>query len=295
MVRPLRIDAPGELFHVLARGNARQDVFVDLDDRIAFLQALSETLERFGLACHGYCLMGNHYHLLVQPIRRNLSGAMRHLNSLFAQRFNRRRGRVGHVFGGRFKSLLVDRDPYFLELLRYLALNPVRAGLVARAEQWPWSSHRALAGLEPPAPFLATAFVWRAFDSTDARRAQSSYRRFVELGATESLTTELETLAERGGIVGGERFIERFARELDSARSEPEFARRDRIVARPTLRSIFAEATSRAERDGGIRSACLRWGYSGSEVACHLGVSRTTVSRAVRSTRAGASMTQCEI
>lgn len=282
MVRPLRITPPGELFHILARGNARESFFLDDADRRAFLIALSEALERFRVACHGYCLMGNHYHLLLEPFREGLSGAMRHLNGRFAQGFNRRRGRIGHVFGGRFKSLLVDREVYFLELLRYLALNPVRTGVAGRPEDWAWSSHRALAGLEPPAPFLTTSLAWRSFDAGDTRAAQSSYRRFVNDGIPESRAVELDERTARGGLAGEPSFLARFNERLGTARFDPEHSKADRFATRPMLPVLFSATSTRADRDRLIRSACLQWGYSGSEVARYLGVSRSTVSRAVR-------------
>lgn len=116
-----------------------------------FLEVLSEVCERFNWECHAYCLMSNHYHLLIETPDANLSQGMRQLNGVYTQRFNRVHGRVGHVFQGRYKGILVEKDSYLLELARYIVLNPVRAGMVRSAKDWPWSSYRATCGqIKPP-------------------------------------------------------------------------------------------------------------------------------------------------
>ena len=130
MARPLRLEFPGAVYHVTSRGNARAAIFLDDEDRPIFLGVLGAVVARFGWLCHAYCLMDNHYHLLLETPDPNLSRGMRQLNGVYTQRFNRRHGRVGHVLQGRFKAILVDRDGYLLELARYLVLNPVRAGRV---------------------------------------------------------------------------------------------------------------------------------------------------------------------
>src|SRR5450759_1095392 len=126
MACPLRIESPGAIYHVTARGNAREAIFRDDADRDLFLAALGEVVTRFGWLFHAYCLMDNHYHLLIETSQGNLSPGMRQLNGVYTQRVNRRHARVGHVFQGRFKAILVERDSYLLELARYIVLNPVR-------------------------------------------------------------------------------------------------------------------------------------------------------------------------
>ena len=147
MARPLRLEFPGALYHVTSRGNQRGNIFDDNDDRRQFLLVLQEVCHRYNWICHAYCLMSNHYHLLIETPDGNLSQGMRQLNGVYTQYFNRRHGRVGHVFQGRYKGILVDKNSYLLELARYIVLNPVRAGLVRSAREWPWSSYRATAGL----------------------------------------------------------------------------------------------------------------------------------------------------
>jgi REP element-mobilizing transposase RayT/predicted RNase H-like HicB family nuclease len=143
MARPLRLEFPGAIYHVTARGNARAAIFLGHEDRQCFMDVFGECIKRFHWLCHTYCLMDNHYHLLVETPEGNLSFEMRQLNGIYTLRFNRRHGRIGHVFQGRFKAILVERESYLLELCRYVVLNPVRAGMVANAAQYPWSSYPA--------------------------------------------------------------------------------------------------------------------------------------------------------
>src|SRR5512135_2237813 len=140
MARPLRIEYPGALHHITARGNARKRIYKNDADREAFLETLRDVVKRFGWVCHAYCLMDNHYHLLIETPEGNLSRGMRQLNGIFTQRLNRRHGRVGHLFQGRFKAIVVERESYLLELCRYVVLNPIRAGMVTHLERYPWSS-----------------------------------------------------------------------------------------------------------------------------------------------------------
>jgi REP element-mobilizing transposase RayT len=159
MSRPLRIEFEDAVYHVTSRGDRREPIFLDDDDRRRFLALLGQACDRFDAAVLAYCLMGNHYHLVLRTRQANLSTLMRHLNGVYTQRFNRRHGRVGHVFQGRFKAILVDAGAYLLALCRYVELNPVRAGLAATAADWPWSSYRAHVGTADGPPWLDTPSV----------------------------------------------------------------------------------------------------------------------------------------
>src|SRR5215210_502277 len=159
MPRPLRLGADGSIFHVTARGNRRQPIFLDSGDRALFLHLLARNVTRFGWLCHAYCLMGNHFHLVVETPVFNLSEGMQRLNGRFAQLFNERRELGGHLFQGRFHSEPIETDAHLLSSVRYDDLNPVRAGLVGDPAAWRWSSYTATAGLERPPSFLAASHV----------------------------------------------------------------------------------------------------------------------------------------
>src|SRR6266511_5754104 len=156
MARPLRIEYPGALYHVTSRGDRQEAIFEDDQDRTAFLNVLSEVVSRFRWRCHAYCLMGNHYHLMIETPEANLTKGMRHLNGVFTQWSNRRHKRGGHLFQGRYKAILVDRDSYFLELARYIVLNPVRAGMVKHPRLWAWSSYGTTIATSPTPLWLTT-------------------------------------------------------------------------------------------------------------------------------------------
>jgi putative transposase len=165
MSRPLRIEFPGACYHVTARGDRREAIYEDDEDRIAFLAVFADVVEAFDWRCHAYCLMTDHYHLFVQTAQGNLSKGMRQLNGVYTQWSNRRHRRGGHLFQGRYKGILVDADAYLLGLSRHIVLNPVAAGLVADPANWRWSSYRATAGLERAPAWLTTEAILRAFGS----------------------------------------------------------------------------------------------------------------------------------
>jgi len=179
--RPLRIEYEGAVYHVTARGNARRKIYKDDGDRQHFLTLLGREIDQQRWLCHAYCLMDNHYHLLIETPEANLARGMGRLNGVYTQWFNRRHRRVGHLLQGRYKAIVVQKDSHLLELCRYVVLNPLRAGAVARVGQWGWSSYRATAGIEPRAPWLTTDWVLGHFGRQRVR-AQAAYRRFVAQG-----------------------------------------------------------------------------------------------------------------
>lgn len=167
--------AAGLVYHVTARGNAKAPTFLTDADYEVFLSGLAVARNLDGLLCHAYCLMTNHYHLLVETPRANLDDAMHRLNSTYAIRFNRHHERTGHVFQGRYGSKLITDDDYALTVVRYIAANPVQAGLCARPEDWPWSSYAATAGLAPSQPFLTSRVLgWFG--------GREEYRQFIAGG-----------------------------------------------------------------------------------------------------------------
>ena len=235
MARPLRLEFPGAVYHLTARGNARQDVFLDDADRARFLALLGREIDQQRWRCYAYCLMDNHYHLVIETPEANLSTGMRRLNGVYTQAFNRGHDRVGHLFQGRYQSILVEREPYLMELCRYVVLNPVRAGVTARVGDWRWSSYRATGlGAKPPA-WLDAASVLAWFDG-DGAAARAGYRRFVREGL--SAPSPWEDL--RGQIwLGGEAFRETMQRRLQG-RSTAGIAAAQRRPARPDRAEVLA-------------------------------------------------------
>ena len=154
MAKPLRIEYEGAVYHVTARGNARNKIFADDRDREIFLAILGIVVKRYNWLCHAYCLMDNHYHVLIETPDANLSRRMRQINGIYTQRYSRRHHRPGHVFQGRYKAILAQKDNYLLELSRYVVLNPVRIGIVKRPQDWAWSSYRATAGFKEVPQYL---------------------------------------------------------------------------------------------------------------------------------------------
>lgn len=279
MARPLRIEFPGALYHLTTRGNMRVDIYRVEADRKRFLELLEEAVDRFDWLCHAYCLMTNHYHLVIETPEPNLSRGMRQLNGVYAQAFHTRHGTGGHLFQGRFHTVLVEKDRHLLELARYLVLNPVRAGLVADPAEWAWSSYRATAGLEPVPPFLTVDDVLGLFGGQRARAADA-YRRFVAEGT--KLPSPWRQLT--GGLVlGSDEFALDIRRRLADA---GELARAKEIqrLGRPPLAELMADHRnwSRDEMAEQVQLAHETYGYRLGEIAAALGVHSSTVSRSLR-------------
>jgi len=172
-----RVVAAG-FHHVTSRGNNRRRVFLDDGDREMFLAILRRVLGRLWWACHSYCLMTNHFHLLIETQDESLSAGMQRLNGEYAQSFNRRHGSVGHLFRDRFFSVMVEDEAHGLEVIRYIANNPVEAGLCRDAEDWPWSSHPAALGRRRAPDFLTSSWVLGQFGE-DPEIARARLREFV--------------------------------------------------------------------------------------------------------------------
>jgi len=280
MARPLRLLISGGTYHVVARGNARQSIFADDGDRCRFLETLETTLVSYAARCHAYCLMSNHYHLLIETGRPNLSRVMRQVNGVYGQRFNRRHERTGHVFQGRFSATLVDRDSYLLEVCRYIVLNPVRAGLVEWPADWRWSSHRAYLGIEAPRPLLCTSSLLAALDPRGGAYARRSYIRFVDEGLPTGLVARIEN---EPPLLGTKEFARGLEAALAPAAAVDSFPKMQRFVARPSLDTLFRECADRVERTRRIHIAYSRHGFTQREIAQHLGLHPSTISLLLRS------------
>ena len=208
-------------------------IYHDDADRSRFLTTLETAIEQYRLECHAYCLMPNHYHLVLRTLEPNLSTAMQYLNGVYAQWWNKRHTRVGHVLQGRFKAQLIQREGYFLEACRYVVLNPVRAGLVTHVEDFAWSSYRSTAGLEPQPRWLTTELILGTRAAAEWRHA---YSVFIAAGLSENdvaraIRTDIP-------VVGSSAFAAEYSDVADRAHST-EVVRRDRTIGRPTLEELF--------------------------------------------------------
>lgn len=277
MARPLRLEFHGALYHVTSRGDGREAIYLDDDDRATSLGVLGEVTRRFNWTIHAYCLMGNHYHLLVETPDGNLSQGMRQFNGIYTQRFNRRHGRVGHVFQGRYKAIIVQKESYLLELARYVVLNPVRAGMVRSAKDWPWSSYRATAAFDEPQSWLTTDWILSAFASRKSL-AKERYRTFVAEGKNQPSPWE----QLRSQIyLGDETFVSKLQSKLENDKdlSEVPIAQR-----RPPAQSLQDIENRYRNRNEAISVAYQSGGYSLKTIGEHFGLHYSRVSRIVAAT-----------
>ncbi|MCK5120357.1 MAG: transposase [Methylococcales bacterium] len=287
MARPLRIEFAGALYHVTARGNAQENIYRTDDDRQKFLALLQNTVNRCDWYCHAYCLMDNHYHLLIETSTPTLSKGMKYLNGTYTQYFNRQHQRVGHVFQGRFKAILVQKNSYLLELARYIALNPVRAQMVRNAKQWKWSSYRATAGYDISDACLTTEWVLAGFANTK-NVAQQRYRDFVQAGKRQpSPWQQLKNQI----YLGDDDFVNDMQCKIDPEQSLKDIPKKQKLAPVKPL-AYFSEKYK--TRNESMAYAYLSGSYTLSQVGEYFGVSYATVSRAVKQTEKESRDVKCK-
>jgi REP element-mobilizing transposase RayT len=266
MARQLRIEFPGALYHVMARGNERRIIFVDDDDRRLFLEELWKVCQHRNWLVWAYCLLANHYHLLIETLTPTLSVGMRDLNGTHAQEFNRRHDRVGHLFQGRYVAKLVDARTYLLEVWRYVVLNPVRAELCSSPSEWRWSSYPDFAGLRSGASDRLIVDAVLDLFGGDRVRAE----RFVEAGLKAPPPAGHR---DNPLIIGDDAFLQRVMAHSPAEKS-PEVPEPERVPE--ALPDVPAERPARNEA---IRRAFATGAFSQAAVARHFGVHYSTVSR----------------
>ena len=239
MARPLRVEFPGAFYHVINRGNAGEAIFRSNRDREKFLEYVEKAVERFGIKVHTYCLMTNHYHFLFETPEANLSRAIKWLNVSYAGYFNRKRQRRGHLFQGRFKSILVDADAYLKHLSRYIHLNPLRANMVEELLSYPWSSYRAFVGKAKAPDWLERRWLLSLFGK-NRKRAFKAYRSFVE-GVEPARVENPEKDVVGGFILGSVEFVNWVKDTYLSKRSdEAEIPQLKEVKPRPTPDAVVA-------------------------------------------------------
>ena len=277
MTRPLRIEFAGALYHVTARGDKKADIYLGDDDRVQFLSTLQEVQSRFNWVVHAYCLMDNHYHLLIETPESNLSLGMRQLNGVYTQRFNRRHGRVGHVFQGRFKAVIVQGDAYLLELARYIVLNPVRARMVRTARQWPWSSYRATIGEGEAEGGLNVDWLLGGFANRKSV-AIERYKLFVAEGKNQP--SPWDALVNQV-FLGSEEFVAEVRKHIPKDKDLSEISSSQK---RPLAKALSFYRATYSVRDEAICAAFNSGGYSMKEIGIHFGLHYSRISRIVNKT-----------
>jgi putative transposase len=277
MARPLRIEYDGALYHITSRGNDKKRIYRDEGDCELFLSILAGINRKYNWLCHAYCLMDNHYHLVIETPDGNLSKGMRQLNGVYTQAYNKRHNRVGHIFQGRYKAILIEKESHLLEVCRYVVLNPVRANAVKKPEQWKWSSYQGTVGIENPHKSLTTDWILGQFGARISM-ARSRYEEFVyggigELGIWKDVRGQI--------LLGQEAFVERILEHAKGCEELKEIPKGQRYLNRPELRQIFGKGVEKdkVKRDEKIREAVEAHGYSQNEVSDHLGLHYTTISR----------------
>lgn len=275
MARPLRIELAGGVFHIYSRGDRREDIYMNDDDRRIWLGLLGKVCEKFNWICHAYCLMDNHYHLVIETLEETLSDGMRQLNGVYTQSVNSRHNLVGHLFQGRFKSILVEKESYLLELIRYVLLNPVRACKVTAVSEWPWSSYRIHIGTHKGPGWFDANWVLSHFNG-NRTRARELFIEYVQDGI--GLPSVWENLKD-GGILGSDSYASEIGEKF-GIRSEPDKSLNEcKSNDRPLEKY---EVGCGLNRKVSIVEAYSSGRYTMTEIADHFKVSISTVSRAVR-------------
>ena len=284
MTRPLRIELAGGVYHVTSRGDRRENIYFCDADRWAWLELLGKVCERFNWMCHAWCQMSNHYHIVVETVEGNLSQGMRQLNGVYTQHINSAYQRVGHVFQGRYKSILVEKESYLLELARYVVLNPVRAGMVDDPQQWPWSSYAAMTGEKQAPPWLQTDWILGQFNRNRGQ-AVMGYVDFIRAGA--GMPSVWERL--RGQVyLGSDAFLQR----IQALSDKTSLAEIPRTQRRPLAQPLTYYRESIADPHAAMAAAYATGDYTMRQIADAFGVHYSTVSRALKKQGSGLAIKQ---
>jgi REP element-mobilizing transposase RayT len=290
MARPLRIQFPGAFYHVTARGNEQKNIFKSNRDREKFLSYLESAGDRYGVVIHAFCLMDNHYHALIETPEGNLSQIMRHINGAYTTYFNTKRRRAGHLFQGRFKAILVDRDEYATTLSRYIHLNPIRAGIVALPEEYLWSSYQYYVGQKKVPEWLTTDFIYGFFAEKPAV-ARKRYCQFVNDLVKQEYESPLKDIFA-STILGGVEFVKDIQeRYLVSVKNDRNLPAMTELSRKKTIEEIRAAIDKEFNNNPSMAKKVALYvchKYSGGklkEIGQSFGVGESAVSQASRRLR----------
>lgn len=275
MARALRIEYPGALYHITSRGNARADIYLTDTDRNQFLMILGQVCGHYHWQCYAWCLMSNHYHLVIETAEANLSKGMRQLNGVYTQTFNRTHRRVGHVFQGRYKAIHVDKHSYLQEVIRYVVLNPVRAHITKTAGQYRWSSYRTMIGKASSPDWLNKDQVLSQF----GKQKSTAQKRFIDYVRQGSQASKLWDNLRQQIYLGEERFVETLQTKQTDGRELTEIPR---IQRQRTVKPLSYYSNRYQHRDDAIYAAWGTGGYTQKEIAKHFGIHYSSVSKIIK-------------
>ena len=294
MARQLRVEFENAFYHVTSRGNQRDKIFYDAADRERFLEILSRTKERYGFLLHAYALMDNHYHLLMETPKANLSQIMQNINTSYTVYVNRKYQRSGHLLQGRFKGIIVDKDRYLIALSRYIHLNPVRAKLVKRPADYPWTSYKAFLDQKAEDSLVDTGDTLSYF-SKHRKRAVRAYREFVE--AAEGKEENPFAAMEAGLLLGKGPFKAKVLRRIEKMKVDEEIPQARRLRKRVSVdavikacqlfygrnrKALVERVRGNEGRQVAIYLAKILSGEKGKEIGRHFGIKGPAVSDAIK-------------
>lgn len=294
MARQLRIEFEHALYHITSRGNLRDKIFYEDRDRERFLQIISRTKDRYGFVLHAYALMDNHYHLLMETPKANLSQIMQNINTSYTVYVNRKYQRSGHLFQGRFKGIIVDKDGYLMALSRYIHLNPVRAKVVRRPGDYPWTSYRAFMGKGAGGALADTGDTFLYF-SKKKKKAMKAYREFVE-GEEGREENPFEKL-EAGLFLGDNRFRAKLLRQMNEVKIDDEVPQAKRLRKKVSVDAMIKVCESfygksreglvrrgkgKRERQVAIYLSKVMSGGNNKEIGRYFGIKGSAVSEVIK-------------
>lgn len=287
MTRPLRIQYPGAYYHVTSRGNERKNIFKKVGDRKQFLSYMESACLRYGAVIHVFCLMDNHYHLLLETPKGNLSQVMLHINGAYTNYFNIKHKRRGHLFQGRYKAILIEADSYAGELSRYIHLNPVRAGLIEMPEKYKWSSYRFYLGSKNKPAWLKTDFIFSYFEG-DGTIPEKKYQDFVNAKLYGECDSPLEETTA-STILGSESFIETIqSKYLNVNRGDRDLPALAGLAKRIDVETLHKEIHELVNNNGSLSKKmtihlCHRYGgVKLKDIGNYFNISQSAVSEASR-------------
>jgi REP element-mobilizing transposase RayT len=294
MARQLRVEFENAFYHVTSRGNQRDKIFYDAVDREKFLEILSRTKERYGFLLHGYALMDNHYHLLIETPKANLSQIMQNINTSYTVYVNRKYQRSGHLLQGRFKGIIVEKDRYLIALSRYIHLNPVRAKLVKGPADYPWTSYKSFLDRKAEDSLVDTGETLSYF-SKRRKRAVRAYRKFVEV--VEEKDESPFAAMEAGLLLGRGAFKAKILRRIGKMKVDEEIPQARRLRKRVSVdavikacqlfygrngKALVERVRGKEERQVGIYLVKILSGEKGKEIGRYFGIKGPAVSDAIK-------------